>query len=170
MLYASIILIFIGIVILWEVRRRQARMGLPSGRIIYADTQKWARQEQALYDAKIGLTGKPDYLVEQGNEIIPVEVKSGKIGSAPYDSHIYQLAAYCLLVERLMGKRPSHGVLHYPNRTYAIDYTSGLKIRLLELLDEMHRNDRRKEHHRSHNSPSRCQDCGYRTICDEKGG
>lgn len=170
MLYASIILIFIGIVILWEARRRQARMGLPSGRIIYTDTQKWVRQEQALYDAEIGLTGKPDYLVEQGDEIIPVEVKSGKIGSAPYDTHIYQLAAYCLLVEQLMGKRPSHGVLHYPNRTYAIDYTSGLKNKLLELLNEMRGNDRRKELHRSHNNLLRCQACGYRMICDEKGG
>jgi CRISPR-associated exonuclease Cas4 len=170
MLYLSVFLIFIGLVLLWQARRRLATIGLPAGRVIYADNQKWARLEQALYDPELGITGKPDYLVEQGNWIIPVEVKTNRVTAAPYDSHIYQLAVYCLLVERLMGKRPPHGILNYTNRTYEIDYTTGLKSASLQIVDEIRKHEKRKEVHRSHEIPARCQGCGYYSICNEKLG
>ena len=113
------------------------------------------------------MAGKPDYLVQQGDQFIPVEVKSSRIGSAPYDAHIFQLAAYCLLVESTYQKRPAYGILHYPNRTFAIDYTIEMESALLDLLEEMRAQDRRKEIHRSHDSPARCSRCGYRSICDQ---
>ena len=67
---------------------------------------------------ELGLVGKPDYLVESAGQLIPVEVKSTRNSNAPYDAHIFQLAAYCLLVQRQLGKRPPYGILHYANRTY----------------------------------------------------
>ncbi|MCF6277606.1 MAG: Dna2/Cas4 domain-containing protein [Anaerolineales bacterium] len=102
--------------------------------------------------------------------MIPVEVKSGQAPEAPYDSHIYQLASYCLLVERRLGVRPSHGIIHYSNRDFAVDYTPALEAALLDILAEIRRDETRREVHCSHDSPARCRGCGYRKICDQRLG
>ena len=80
-------------------RHLQRASGLPRGRVVYADPGLWGKPEKPLFDAALGLTGKPDYLIRSGKSLIPVEVKSGWAPTAPYDSHVLQLAAYCLLVE-----------------------------------------------------------------------
>ncbi len=168
MLFLAVLLFFAALWLFWQASRRRKTAGVPGGRIIYSDTSGWGAVEKPLYDPVSGLTGKPDYLVDQGSQIIPVEVKSSRVKDGPYDSHIYQLAAYCLLVERTFGKRPPYGILHYPNRTYAVDYTNVLENSLLDLLEEMRAQDRRKEVDRSHNAAARCQACGYRNICDQQ--
>ncbi len=97
--YAAIFLVLLALALLWQARRAQKASGLPGGRVIYTDTRAWGNKvEKPLYDASLGLTGKPDYLVEKNGRIIPVEVKSGRAPQSPYDSHIYQLASYFLLV------------------------------------------------------------------------
>ena len=165
--YLALALIVIALALLWISARRQTQAGLPGGRVIYTDTRGWGPVEKPLYDQALGLAGKPDYLVEQGGMIIPVEVKSARVMDAPYDSHIYQLAAYCLLVQRTLGTRPTYGILRYSNRTFAIDYTSQLETSLIELLDEMRLAGERKEQARSHDIPQRCAGCGYRSTCDQ---
>jgi CRISPR-associated exonuclease Cas4 len=161
-------LFVLGLILLWLARSRQKASGLPDGRIIYTDTQRWKAVEKPLYDPDLGLTGRPDYLIETGDQIIPVEVKSGRAPEAPYDSHIYQLAAYCRLVQITYGKPPPYGVLHYSNRTFAIDYTGELESALLNLLDEIRSQERLKIVDRSHDSVSRCQACGFRSVCEQK--
>jgi CRISPR-associated exonuclease Cas4 len=173
MLILAILLFAVALLLLWESNRRKHARGVPAGRVIYTDTRSWGAVEQPLFDPTSGLAGKPDYLVEKGEQIIPVEVKSHRTTGRPLDSHIYQLAAYCLLVERVMGKRPPYGILHYPRssrtgRTYAIDYTPQLEASLLELLAEMRQQERRRELQRSHQSIARCSSCGYRSICDQR--
>ena len=169
MLYISLALILLALFILWQSSRQQRDAGLPSGRVIYTDTRTWgAPLEKPLYDTKLGLTGKPDYLVEQKEQIIPIEVKSGRAPESPYDSHIYQLAAYCLLVEKTYGKRPPYGIIHYPTRTFAIDYTPALESSLLDLLADIRRDDTRAEVDCSHAEPTRCRKCGFRSSCDQK--
>ena len=165
MLYPSLILLLIAIILFWQSHRQRKQTGLPGGRVIYTDTGQWGRVEKPLYDAEMRLTGKPDYLVERNEKVIPIEVKSGKAPSAPYDSHIYQLASYCYLVHKTMGKRPPYGIIHYSNRDFAIDYTPELEAALLDILAEMRRDARRKNVDCSHNSPARCRRCGYRKIC-----
>lgn len=162
------ILLLGALALLWISWKQRKSTGLPGGRVIYSDTQAWEKVEQPLYDAELGLVGRPDYLVQQGDRTIPIEVKSGRAGQAPHDGHIFQLAAYCLLVERQTGKRPPYGIIHYPNRTFAIDYTTELKQQILALLDQMHADDRRKELPRSHNQPARCSRCGFRQVCDQR--
>jgi CRISPR-associated exonuclease Cas4 len=106
--------------------------------------------------------------VEQGKEIIPIEVKSSRAPYGPYDAHILQLAVYCLLVERHFHKRPSYGILHYPDRTYRIDYTPELEQTVRATIVDMREQERQREIHRSHESPARCRGCGYRSTCQEK--
>jgi len=169
--YLAIVLLLAAILLFWLAARQRRSAGLPGGRVIYADTSRWNRLEKPLYDPILGLTGKPDYLVDQGDEIIPVEVKShgsysGRVMNAPYDSHIFQLAAYCLLVERTYGKRPGYGIIHYPKQTFAVDYTPELESALTSLVNQMQEQARRKLD-RSHEAPERCARCGFRSVCDQ---
>ena len=81
--------------LIWLLARRlQRASGLPRGRVVYADPGLWGKTEKPLYDAELGLTGKPDYLIRSGEMLIPVEVKSAWGPPAPYDSHVLQLVAY----------------------------------------------------------------------------
>jgi CRISPR-associated exonuclease Cas4 len=168
MLFIAFALALIGIWLLLRASQGRSRVGLPPGKVIYTDTGGWSPVPEPLYDPGLSLTGKPDYLVRKGGNIIPVEVKSGRAREEPYPEHVYQLAAYCALVQRVYGTRPTHGIIHYPNRTFAVDYTPALEASLRDLLDEMHRQERLSEVGRSHESHARCRRCGYRTICDQK--
>src|SRR5678815_3073772 len=167
MLYLSLFLLLIAIILFWTSSRQRKAAGLPGGRVIYTDTRGWGKLEQPLFHASLGLTGKPDYLVQQNGQIIPVEVKSGRAPDAPYDSHIYQLASYCLLVEKTYAKRPPYGIIHYEGRDFAVEYTHELEQSLLELLTEMKRDWVKKEVDRSHEQASRCKRCGFREVCDQ---
>src|SRR3990170_591592 len=98
MIWIAVVCFLLGIALFWQSSRQRKASGLPGGRIIYADTSRWEPLQEALYDPRLGLAGKPDYLVKEGEQVIPVEVKSSRVAHSPYDSHIFQLAAYCLLV------------------------------------------------------------------------
>lgn len=148
--------------------KQQKAAGLPGGKVVYTDTSQWDDVVAPLYDPITRLTGKPDYLVRTAKGIIPVEVKSGRVPDAPYDSHIYQLAAYCLLVEREFGQRPPYGIIHYGKRTFQVEYTQKLENALIDLLTEMRKNERRKNVPRSHEQPARCGGCGYNHLCEQR--
>ena len=163
----AILAVITALLLFWLAARRQKAAGLPGGKVIYADTSGWQPVEKPLYDPILGLTGKPDYLVKQGRQIIPVEVKSSRVTASPYDSHIFQLAAYCYLVERETGTRPKYGILHYPKRTFRVDYTPELEDALLELISEIRYQERRTTVNRSHEEPRRCAACGYRKTCKQ---
>jgi CRISPR-associated exonuclease Cas4 len=167
-LYAGFFLLLLAFLLFLISGRQRRASGLPGGRIIYTDTRGWGRVEKPLYDRDLGLTGKPDYLVEQNDRIIPVEVKSGRTPEAPYDSHIFQVAVYCLLVHKAYGKRPPHGIIHYPGRDFAVDYTAELENALLNLVADMRIDGRRADVPRSHEDQQRCRGCGFRESCDQR--
>jgi len=167
--YAALLLVVLALIFLWKAGGAQKAAGLPGGRVIYTDTRAWGdKVEKPLYDGSLGITGKPDYLVEKNGRFIPVEVKSGRAPQAPYDAHIYQLAAYCLLVEKSMGSRPPYGIIHYEDRDFAVDYTHELESVLLDVLADMRRDERRGEVMRSHENGARCARCGFRNVCEQK--
>ena len=167
MQYIALLLFVIALVFFWQSNRQRKQAGLPGGRVIYTDTRAWDEVEKPLFSQELGLTGKPDYLVEQKGRIIPVEVKTGRTPEAPYDSHIFQVAAYCLLVEKTYGKRPPYGIIHYTNRDFAVDYTPALESSLLDLLAEMKRDETRTNIPRSHEDAARCRKCGFKKVCDQ---
>ncbi len=172
MSYALFGLTLLFLLFAFFLLRRSAQQkresGLPLGRVVYSDTEDWTRAEKPLFDPLLQLTGKPDYLVEQHGVTIPVEVKSALSPALPHPGHVFQLAVYCLLVERSSGKRPPYGLLRYANRTLQIDYTPQLENELLDLLAEVRLKERSGELSRSHNEKRRCQRCGYRSICAQR--
>ena len=166
-MYLALFLILAAIFLLWQSTRQRKEAGLPGGRIIYTDTRAWGKVERPLLAKDLGLTGKPDYLVERDGAIIPVEVKSGRTPEAPYDSHIFQLAAYCLLVQKTYGKRPPYGIIHYAGRDFAVEYTAQLESALLDQLADIKRDEVRTQVPRSHEEEARCRRCGFRKVCDQ---
>ena len=167
MMQWGLILLALAVVMFMISGRTRRSAGLPGGRVIYTDMGTWEEVEKPLYDPVTQITGRPDYLVRQGKEVIPVEVKSGRTPENPYDSHIFQLAAYCLLVEREFGVRPSHGIIHYSKRTFEIAYTKELETALIDILTEMRKCERKRNVHRSHEQAARCAGCGYAYTCDQ---
>jgi CRISPR-associated exonuclease Cas4 len=160
-------LLILGLALLWLARRARARTGLPPGRVVAADVGAWRRPDRPLFSHRHLLTGRPDYVVADGPDLIPVEVKSARGPARPYDSHVLQLAAYCLLVAETSGRRPPYGILHYADRTVEIPYTRELEEELLAVLEEMREDLAAGDGPRNHDDPRRCAACGYREVCEE---
>ena len=171
-----LVLLALGLLLLHLSRRGRVRSGLPQGRVIYTDTGGWGRLERPLFSRQFLLTGKPDYLVADGADVIPVEVKSHRApalrlrsGQAqPYPAHILQLAAYCLLVEECYGRRPAYGIVKYADRAFEVDYTPALEEELLATLEDMRDDLAAGDAPRNHDEPRRCLACGYRQRCDQR--
>ena len=155
MLYLALALFIFALFFFRKSSIQRKEAGLPGGRIIYTDTRGWGKVEKPLFYPALELTGKPDYLVEKNGQ------------EAPYDSHIYQLAAYCLLVEKTYGKRPPYGIIHYENRDFAVDYTHELETALIDLLGDMKVDEHKHDVARSHEQAGRCAKCGFKNICDQ---
>ncbi|MCA1954972.1 MAG: CRISPR-associated protein Cas4 [Anaerolinea sp.] len=161
-------LLILALLLFWLGQRQQRSAGLPEGRILYSDMDVGSKPERPFYDPELGLTGKPDYLVQSGQDLLPVEVKSSDAPSEPYQSHIMQLMAYCYLVARSTGRRPPYGILRYRNRSFAIDYSAAREEQLLAQIAEMRRLERSGKAMRSHEEPRRCARCGYARHCPQK--
>ena len=165
----ALLLAVLGGTLLWLGRRQRGRSGLPAGSVVYSDTGEWQETEEALRSRRYGLVGRPDYLVQvrDGGRrvVVPVEVKSRARPARPYDSHVLQLGAYCLLVEDNFGAAPPYGLLRYADATLEIPFTDELRRRVLEAADEIRRARRAPEVRRSHGEPRRCAACGYRLAC-----
>ena len=171
MLYiiGALLLFILAVVFFLRGSQKQQQQGLPAGRVVYDDSSRKGGEEvQPIYSPRLGLTGKPDYIVRHHHKPIPVEVKSRRAPRQPYDSHIFQLAAYCLLVEEKYGQRPEYGIIRYSDRSYQIDFTLELENQLLVILGEMCQHNKTHAPHRSHEDANRCAGCGYREICQER--
>lgn len=122
-------LFLVGLIIallMWLFGRRLfIRTGLPNRAILYADVGSSFPQSAPLTSRRYGLTGKPDYLVRVEDGVVPVEVKSGRSphSAHPHEDHLFQLAAYCLLVEDLYRVPVLYGLVRYQDRTIPVAYT-----------------------------------------------
>ena len=164
-----IFLLFVALLLWFLSQRVSQATGLPAGRVVYTDTGGWGRVEKPLFSDRLGLTGKPDYLVREGESLIPVEVKSGNAPKGgPYESHVYQLAAYCALVAEAYDRRPRYGLIKYADKILAVDYTSQLETDLLNLLDAIREDGDADDVPRSHDSAARCRACGFGEVCEER--
>ncbi|MEA3336416.1 MAG: CRISPR-associated protein Cas4 [Chloroflexota bacterium] len=167
-------LLCVGLALWLAIRasRGRRRSGLPKGRLVYADTGKWSVVSRPYFSRQYQLTGKPDYLVETRTGLVPVEVKrtSAPGNGTAYDSHIMQLAAYCLLIEQEHEETPPFGLIHYNNATIQIDFTTALRRQLIDLMKEMRKEGSRRNVPRNHEQVARCRACGVRHACGDEAG
>jgi len=167
MLPLAIIIFLLGLILLWYANQRRKASGLPIGQVIYSDTKKWEPVPAQLFDPVIGLTGRPDYLIRDDQQVIPVEVKSSHIQDSPYEGHLLQLAAYCYLVNATYAVRPRYGIINYPQKTFRVDFSFELESELIKLIEELQNLADQREINRSHNSIARCRSCGFETKCNQ---
>jgi CRISPR-associated exonuclease Cas4 len=167
-LLLALLLALLGAALLYWSRRERLAAGLPPGEVVYADTGAWQRCEKPLFSPHYRLTGKPDYLVREGRQLIPVEVKPGRDADQPYEGDVLQLAAYCLLVEDEYGQHPQHGYLKYAHRVFRVAFTENLHNRLLGQLEDMRRDLDARDVAPNHAEPQRCLGCGHHQVCDRR--
>ena len=168
----ALLALLAGGLLLWWLRGARLRTGLPGGQVVYSDTGVERAVPEPLMSHRLGLVGKPDYLVEvQGGGrrfLAPVEVKSRRAPARPPLGHVLQLAAYCLLVEEVHRQRPPHGILRYADGSFTVPYTDELRSQVLSTLDAIRRGRRQSDMPRSHDEPQRCRACGYRSTCGDE--
>jgi len=158
--------LLLALLLWWRARQGRTRSGLPAGEIVSSDMGDWV-SAGPLFSARYRLAGKPDYMVETKDGLIPIEVKPGRRACEPYAADVLQLAAYCLLVEEVCGRRPSHGLLRYADRTFRIPYEPALETALHDTLAAMRADVRCTDVPRNHADPSRCRFCGLREDCGQ---
>jgi CRISPR-associated exonuclease Cas4 len=185
MIYLSLaLLVLLSVALAAYVRARgeTRRADLPAGRLVYSDTGfpvgrlvpltesgPGHKQEKPLLSRQYGLVGRPDYLIRTGEGIVPVEAKSATspAGGRAFDSHVMQLAAYCLLVQEAVGEHVPYGVIRYRDAQVRVPFTPELRTELIALLEEMREARSASQVHRSHTDARRCTNCSFRELCDE---
>jgi len=146
-----------------KAREIKTKYRIPEGKITYTDLDKPAK---ALYSRRFNLAGKPDYIVKRGDEYIPVEVKNTNAGW-PYESHIMQLASYCLLLED-SGKSVPFGVISYKNSQFKIPFDQSLEKRVIEIMGKIRGEIDTEKVTRNHSQPNRCAYCSLKKFCEFK--
>lgn len=151
----------------WLYYQRKSGTGLPTGTIVYDDAGRHDL-DRPLVSHRYGLVGKPDYLIETEDGLVPVELKSANCPHpGPYESHIAQLTAHCVLVEDVLGKRGPYGMLQYADTQRRIPYSEAERRQLLQLTDEIRLCWEARDAHRDHCQAGRCRGCEYRAVCGE---
>jgi CRISPR-associated exonuclease Cas4 len=59
-------------------------------------------------------------------------------------------------------------LIHYDNRTFAVNYTPELEDELLDTIEWMREDMRDKQADRNHNDPARCRSCSMAEFCDQR--
>src|SRR3990172_9008840 len=164
----SLLLLALAFLLLWLSTRQRRGLGLPGGGLLYEDSGDQRRLGEPLVAQDLNLGGEPVYMIQNKQGVIPVEVKTGRTPQRPFESHVFQLAAYCALIERNFEQRPPYGIIRYPERNFTVEFTETLERQLINLLAEIQTALRLGELHRSHEVAARCRACGYVQLCAER--
>jgi len=136
----TVLLVLIGVILLGVALFAvsyflRQRIMLPAGGVEYADSD--SKPGEILEAKEIPLVGKPDYILKKNGEYIPVEVKTGNTPNTPYKNHLAQLFAYCLLVSDRFEKRPSYGIIRYPEKEVPLQYTETAEEGIKKTVEEI---------------------------------
>lgn len=134
------------------------------GRVVASDVRV-AAPARVLRSAHHGLSGKPDYLVEERGRIVPVELKPTRRSTTPWLRDVVQLAAYCLLLEETEPRFAGYGYLRYADRTFRVDFTTSLREELLRTLAALRADLVAPDVDPGHEDPRRCARCALVSAC-----
>jgi len=161
----AVLIIAVSALLKAHSRRVRKESGIPEGKLIRADSRLLKFQEP-LFSRRLMLAGKPDAVIMRDGECIPVEIKVREPPKSPFESHIMQLAAYCLLLEE-NGYRVTRGIILYrgkrAQREFTIDYSAELKARLILAVDDI----RNLKSMPPRIVGRRCEFCSVREQCEE---
>jgi len=125
-----------------------------------------------LRDDRLGICGKPDYLMQMTtageSRFVPLEVKPSRQSQRLYDSDRVQIAVYLIALRATVADRASAvGYVRYRNRTFEVPLTAELEAEVERLTAALRRGRAASVMHRSHNIAARCRGCPVRQHCDE---
>ncbi len=146
------------------LEERHRALGLPPGELVYEDADG---QGETLSSSQYPLAGKPDYVVQlTDGRPVPIELKLNvEDASAPYNNHIVQVGAYCLILEDYFTLPPTHGILRYADREFTVEYTPALRKKIIRLLSEMERCSELQPPPLMRQRAAKCRVCTFQPIC-----
>ena len=122
-----------------------------------------------LEDLETGLRGRPDQITRIGNDLIPVELKTGKIPKKPHKSHRFQILAYLHLIESMTGSPPPFGFLRYGTESvFSIDWNAKEKANLFSVIKQIQQVTVQGGAKRDHNRPGKCESCSRKEGCPDR--
>lgn len=162
----TVAIVAIAALLRWHAARLRRKVR-SLDEVFYRDTADGRERPAPLVSRRIGLVGRPDYLVSKSGRTIPIEVKSGiaPASGVPHRGHLLQLVAYCILVEDALRRRVRHGIVRYRDRDLRVS-NSWLHRRAVRRTVERIR-QAPGDVARSHREPGRCRHCGFRDDCGQ---
>lgn len=141
---AGVVLI-IKIIFVRNIKKMNIKLPFWPWILIYSDernkNQKNAFTSKLLFDKKNKLSGKPDLIYKNifTQNIMPIELKSGKIGAKkkPRIGDLFQVIAYFIILENYFKKKPSHGYLIYSDYMFKIPNKRALRKKVINALKNM---------------------------------
>jgi CRISPR-associated exonuclease Cas4 len=152
---------------LWALARARAT-GVPPGASIVAVDEKgeWEEGPRIYRSQRLGLVGRPDFVVRTRQGLQPVEVKTARGGRLREGDRL-QMGAYLVLLEEATGERPPWGVVKYRNGRFRVRNTPQLRKEVLATAARIREKRAGGNGGRSHRNPARCRACGLRDTCRE---
>lgn len=173
----ALLLALLGLALWAGGARRARRVGLGAARLREADLPASRRPCRTLSSARLGLRGRPDFVVRERGALLPVEHKPGRRDERPREGDVLQLAAYMALLEEREGRRVPYGILVYGSlddeeggdpRRWEVPFDDALRRGLDAALSALREDAAAPEVPRSHRQPARCARCLLRASCDER--
>lgn len=128
------------------------------------------RSEYSLSSERLQLSGTVDELEVYKNQVVPVELKTGR---APQDGvwpgHQLQMAAFMMLLEERFTAAIPHGIIRYldDDASRLVVMNPFLRMRVLETRDKVTRMLHEQEIPPRVANENKCSGCGLRTQCME---
>jgi len=141
-----------------EKRRSLRAYGLEEGERLF---------QVRLYSKRLGLSGRLDMVIITGREVIPVEHKFTSHHVARH--HLYQLAAYAMLVEDRWKRPVRRGFVYLipSKQAEEIIITSNRRTRARQALHEIRRMIATESMPPPTRYRGRCTDCEFRRYCGD---
>ncbi len=171
LLLAALGALMVGVLLLRLSQKRKRALRIPEGDVVYQDHESQRVSPPTLVSERLGLRGKPDYLIRNVDGIIPVELKKAARPPARggvYPNHLIQVLAYIVLVRENYSERVPYGLVLYGNKEARKVYPTPENIAWFESVLMQVRHAREASNiDRSHRQQSRCRGCGMRESCDQ---
>ena len=148
-----------------NIDRLKDNYRIQHGKIAYSDLNMPA---EPFFSKKYRITGKPDYIIQKKDRFIPVELKTGRY-KTPQKNHIFQLAAYCQLLEENFNIFVPYGILVLNNQDeYKLPFNPMIRFELENTIKKMRNQLKDNVITRNHQDPYRCINCSMRKYCSIK--
>lgn len=163
---------FVRLICLSDIRKLKPSLHPFGYKLIYTDQK--IKHSNGVVVSKLlksevyGIQGKPDFVYKSVfGGIIPVELKSGKIGNdaMPRFGDMMQLATYFIIIEEVYKKKPKFGNLIYSDYMFKIKNTRAIRKEVIEILGSMNEMLESGQGNAQYDF-AKCRYCLCKSVCE----